>query len=212
MVASSIVYKGGKMSRTPKKEPIGKHFKNGQRRHREHETESNTKQDCVADLTPALANSEPRNGHGQHILTQSVGATGMPVNTSPMAETSADIRQSGTMAEQTERQTASDAISIRGLAGTYVSSPSTIPDPIRLDEQFYLDMARIPVHLRSQFMFNLYHHQSVAPLQPIPEDQQYRIEQKKLLARTILTNISNEMDIEDKVVERILDSLEKLWY
>lgn len=207
------------MSRTPKKEPIGKHFKNGQRRHREHETESNTKQDCVADLTPALANSEPRNGHGQHILTQSVGATGMPVNTSPMAETSADIRQSGTMAEQTERQTASDAISIRGLAGrtralagTYVSSPSTIPDPIRLDEQFYLDMERIPVHLRSQFMFNLYHHQSVAPLQPIPEDQQYRIERKKLLARTILTNISNEMDIEDKVVERILDSFEKLWY
>ncbi|XP_060553954.1 uncharacterized protein LOC132715004 [Ruditapes philippinarum] len=207
-----------------KKEPIGKHFKNGQRRHREHETESNTKQDCVAhgDLLPAIANSDPRNVDGLPILTQPLGATAVNGNTRPVAETLEHVRQSGAITEQTERRTAQDEISIRGPAGrtgrtrgpagSYVASPSTIPDPIRLDEQLSLYMERIPEHLRPQFMFNLYHHQSVAPLQPISEDQQNRIEQKKLLARMILTDISNEMDIEDKVVERILDSLEKLWY
>jgi hypothetical protein len=36
------------MSTPPKKEPIGKHFKNDQRRHRDHEAESNAEQDYVA--------------------------------------------------------------------------------------------------------------------------------------------------------------------
>ncbi|XP_053390965.1 uncharacterized protein LOC123554391 [Mercenaria mercenaria] len=88
-----------------------------------------------------------------------------------------------------------------------------LPEPAGMNRQFLEALQQIPEHLRCQVILNHWPYQRTGVTDgAASEERQYQTEQKKHMARLILSNKSDELrlQMDEKVIDSILESLEPL--